>query len=81
MQCIYCGCPESRVTDTSKVGRSVIRERVCQSCHKRYWTEETSPVKSQVFLMKQLNKNRELNRKKERNSAKGYLDGSNARQV
>ena len=66
MQCIYCGCPESRVTDTAKAEKKVIRERVCQSCHKRYWTEETSPVNTQVFLMKQLTKCRELNRRKEK---------------
>lgn len=63
MRCIYCDSSESRVVDTAKVEKKVIRERVCQSCYKRFWTEETSPVNTQAFLMKQLRKSRSLAKK------------------
>lgn len=53
MQCLYCGSPDTRVTDSAKVGNKVLRERACKSCHKQFYTEE-STVTDQIRTKSQL---------------------------
>lgn len=72
MQCMYCGSPETRVTDSVKAEAMVLRERVCQSCHKHFYTKETSPAESQFIISTQLKMIRG-------NNARGNMAGSNAR--
>lgn len=79
MQCLYCSSSDTKVTDSVKTGKKILRERTCQSCHKQFYTEETRAITDQIAIRNQLHITRDINRKKERNSAKGYLDGSNAR--
>lgn len=81
MQCLYCISSDTKVTDSVKTGKKILRERTCQSCHKRFYTEGTRSITEQTAIRNQLRITRAINVKKERNSAKGYLDGSNARQV
>lgn len=79
MQCLYCLSSDTKVTDSAKVDKKILRERTCQSCHKRFYTEETRAITEQIAIRNKLHIARDINRKKERNSEKCYLDGSNAR--
>lgn len=54
MWCMYCGKPETRVTNSAKKGYKVYRERTCQLCHKRFYTTEVVPKVSQSYLKSKL---------------------------
>lgn len=62
MQCLHCGNPESRVTNSAKHKDTVYRERTCQLCRKRFYTMESSPKLSQSFLRHQLIESRQINK-------------------
>lgn len=66
MECLYCASPDTKVTDSVKYGKTILRERVCKSCHKRFFTEETRSITEQLRIRDQLRINRERNRRKER---------------
>lgn len=66
MECLYCLSPDSKVTNSVKDGKKVLRERVCKSCHKRFYTEETRDITKQLRIKAQLCKLREFKGRKER---------------
>ena len=74
MECIYCGSPDTKVTDTAKNGKRTLRERTCQSCGKWFCTEETAADISRQYILKN-----ELKAVRRLNSAKASMAGSNAR--
>ena len=79
MKCIYCNSTETKVTDSVKANRSVLRKRVCSCCGKGFYTEEKvgATIYEQNGIREQLKRLREIN--KERNSARGNMAGSHAR--
>ena len=64
MECIYCGSHETKVVNSAKAENEVLRERVCQSCLKRFWTKETATPEEQCFIKSQLEKIRRYNKKR-----------------
>lgn len=67
MKCFYCGSQDTKVVNCGKTENKVIRERVCQSCGKRFYTEETTAELSrQIEVKKELVKVREYTSRKER---------------
>lgn len=69
MQCIYCGSPEHKVTDTVAVETKVLRKRKCKQCGKYFWTQETAEASKQIFYKYELTKarhEREVKRNEEK---------------
>lgn len=67
MQCMYCGSPDTRVPESVKTGKKVLRERTCKSCGKSFYTEETAADISRQYIVKaELRRVRELKGRKER---------------
>lgn len=60
MQCMYCGCTKSKVINTTKAEKKILRERKCQSCGKYFWTKETSTPEEQCFIRRELYMIREM---------------------
>ena len=77
MRCVYCGGDKTKVVNTTKTETKVLRERKCLSCRRDFWTKETSTPEEQSDLRRELYLVREI--KKERNSARGFVVGCNAR--
>ena len=79
MECIYCRYDKTKVMDSVKAKRSVLRKRVCLCCGKEFYTEEKvgTTIYEQNGIREQLKRLREIN--KERNSARGNMAGSHAR--
>ena len=64
MECLYCGSPNTTVSNSVKDGKKVLRERACKSCHRLFYTEETIRLARQETIKKQLKTKRWGNRKK-----------------
>lgn len=64
MECLYCGSPNTTVSNSVKDGKKVLRERACKSCHRLFYTEETRGMASQTAIKTLLNSKRWQNRKK-----------------
>jgi len=63
MQCPYCNCPDSRVTDSRTVANGIRRRRECGRCGLRFTTYER--VQSTALLIaKQDGRREEFNREK-----------------
>lgn len=59
MWCVYCGSPDTKVTNVGKAASKVIRARVCQSCRTQFLTEEIYRPEKQTALKTQLYKLRD----------------------
>lgn len=65
MKCIHCGSPDTRVSESAKTGKKVLRRRECKSCGQWFCTEEiAADIASRNILKHELQKIRKLNRKK-----------------
>lgn len=58
MQCIYCGSPKSKVTETIAAETKVLRKRKCELCGKYFYTKETAEASNQIFCKYELSKRR-----------------------
>lgn len=67
MQCERCGYDKTKVSETAKLKKCVLRERVCLCCGKTFYTEETAVADSRQSDIKGLlRRSRWLSRGKER---------------
>lgn len=48
MQCIYCNYDITKVTDTGKTKKTVLRKRACMCCGKEFYTEERADITKQM---------------------------------
>lgn len=63
MRCIYCRYDKTKVADSVKSNRSVLRKRVCLCCGKSFYTEETAgTLEKQNGIRGQLRCLREINK-------------------
>jgi transcriptional repressor NrdR len=49
MNCIYCGNPETKVTNKRKAGEAIRRRRECLKCARRFTTYETPTLEITVI--------------------------------